>query len=144
MDPASGPAVGGADAPAQHSAFGALARWLAVFLLGAIAACLIAQLSGTFPAAQAQVSGSSKGPGLLMVAGQLTRDSYGLYLVDPDNSIINVYQWVPETRTLKLLAGRSFLYDRQLDEYNTEPSPRAIKEMVEKARRLGSATTRPS
>jgi hypothetical protein len=119
------------------------AQWLIVFLLGVIAAGLIAQLPQVDNTAQGQVSGSSKGSELLIVAGQLTRDSYGLYLVDPANSTINIYQWMPDTRKLQLLAGRSFLYDRQLDEYNTEPSPRAIKDLVEKAKRLGSPSTRP-
>jgi hypothetical protein len=121
----------------------AAARWAAVFVLGALAGCLLTQVHSVLTAAQAQPSGGAGGSGLLMVAGQLTRDSYGLYLVDAENSTINVYQWMPESRKLQLLAGRSFLFDRQLDEYNTEPSPRAIKEMVEKARRLGSPTTRP-
>ena len=119
------------------------ARWATVFVLGALAGCLLTQVHSALTAAQAQPSGGAAGAGLLMVAGQLTRDSYGLYLVDAENGTINVYQWMPESRKLQLLAGRSFLFDRQLDEYNTEPSPRAIKEMVEKARRLGSPTTRP-
>ena len=120
-------------------------RWITVGLLAVIAACLVAQLPSAFPVAQAQQdTGVSRGHDLMLVAGQLTRDVYGLYLVDPESRSICVYEWMPgNPPVLKLRAGRSFLYDRQLDEYNTSPSPREIKALVDPAKRLGNATTRP-
>ncbi|GAG26028.1 unnamed protein product, partial [marine sediment metagenome] len=37
---------------------------------------------------------------------------------------------------------RNFLYDLQLDEYNTEPSPNEIKDLVRQSRRLESSEPR--
>jgi len=78
------------------------------------------------------------------VAGQLTKDTYGLYLVDLDNATICMYEWIPQTRKLRLQAARTYLYDSQLDEYNTEISPREVRKLVWQQKRLGEVpTTQP-
>jgi len=109
-----------------------------VGLLAVIAVCLLAQVladrSSAGPAPLA--AGAADGSSLLVVAGQVTRDSYGLYLVDRTNRTMCVYQWMPSTRKLRLLAARTYTYDITLDQYNTEPDPLEIKKLGEKARRL--------
>jgi len=112
--------------------------WLAVALLTVIATCLIVEISASTARAVDPAVGAAGDGSMLAVAGQITRDTYGLYLVDLKNRTICVYQWVTKKRETKLwlLAARTYAFDRELDEYNTEPSPREIKELVKKARRL--------
>lgn len=112
------------------------AMWLIAGLLGVIAVCLVIEVGSSIASAR-QAGGVASGDSVLVVAGQITRDSYGLYLVDLESKSICVYQWLGGPRKLRLMAARSYVFDRKLDEYNTEPSPREIKELVEQARRLG-------
>jgi len=119
-------------------------KWLVVVLLSVIATCLLVQAGVATSAARAQISsanrvGSAGEGGVFAIAGQVTPDTYGLYLVDSGNATICVYQYLPGTRQLRLMAARTYAYDRQLDEYNTQPSPREIKRLVEQHRRLGGS-----
>lgn len=121
---------------------GSSARWLVVGLLAVIAACLLVEVGLTASSADNAplAAGSAGGDSVLVVAGQVTRDSYGLYLVDQANRTICVYQWSPTSRKLRLLAARTYLFDTKLDQYNTEPDPLEIKKLSDRARRLGKAT----
>ena len=122
-----------------------LGKWLGLAGLAGFAAFLLVQLSYDHPAAVAQATGSARAGNVVAIAGQVTKDTYGLYLVDLDNSTIGMYQWLPEgakSGKLRLMASRSFAFDRQLDEYNTEPSVREIKGYVEEHRRI--STTLPA
>jgi hypothetical protein len=86
-------------------------------------------------AAPARAS-AARGRGVLAVAGQITADTYGLYLVDLDSRKICAYQWRPSTRKLRLLAVRNYTFDLKLDEYNTEKLPREIKKLVAESKPL--------
>lgn len=109
-----------------------------VGLLAVIAACLLVEVGLTASSAGGAplAAGTAAGDRVLVVAGQVTRDSYGLYLVDQANRTICVYQWSPTSRKLRLLAARTYVFDLKLDQYNTEPDPLEIKKLGEKARRL--------
>jgi len=85
---------------------------------------------------QAQVGGPGGGGGLLAAPAQISRDSYGLFLVDPDRGTICVYQYQATTRKLQLLASRTYTFDVQLDDWNTQPPPREIQDLVNQQRRL--------
>ncbi len=126
----------------------ACGRWLVVAALGVAAGLLAGQLASSDASAQVSDSGvSSGGSGnIFAVAGQITHDNYGLYLVDLKHSTICVYQFLPgNDRRLKLMAARTYLYDTQLDEYNTEPSPQQIKNDLSRARPLKEVpATRPN
>ena len=112
-------------------------KWLIVILLAAIAACLLVEFGATAGTAWAQVSASGKSSGIYAVAGQITSDSYGIYLIDSDNATMAVYQWLPSVRRLRLMAARNFEFDLQLDEFNSDdPTPREIKKLVEQHERL--------
>jgi len=117
------------------------ARWLVVGLLAVIAVTLLIQVGeGDAAADRAPLAaGSASSDSLLVVAGQVTRDSYGLYLVDQENRTICVYQWMATSRKLRLLAARTYSIDVKLDQYNTEPDPMEIKKLVDQARRLDPA-----
>ena len=42
---------------------------------------------------------------------------------------------------LRLLAARTYAFDRKLDQYNTEPDPLEIKKLRDDARRLDKTAT---
>jgi hypothetical protein len=124
----------------EHGRFRLAGKWLAVAVLSAVAGALAVTLwQQTPPAAAQNGAASTAAPGVVIVAGQIARDSYGLYLVDVPNSTICLYQYVPadaKTGKLYLKAARTFVYDRQLDEWNTEPPPSSLSDRVAGARRL--------
>jgi len=114
-------------------------RGLIVGLLAGAIGCLLLELALDAPKAAAQIPPAAEPGRLLAVAGQITADTYGLYLVDRKSGIITIYQWSQRERKLRLLAARNTTYDLQLDEYNTEPSPKEIRQLVRKARSLSAA-----
>ena len=118
-------------------------RWLIATLLAVTAACLVVEAVSTGSAVPAGVGfGGQKG--VFVVAGQIVPGMYGLYLVDLDHGTICVYQYNPSTRRLGLVAARSYVYDVQLEDYNSEkPSPREVKELTDRQRRLDETATRP-
>ncbi len=123
------------------------AMWFVAALLGVIAACLVIEAgvsvaSGDGDEVVTPASRETAHSGsLLAVTGKISRDQYGLYLLDLESRTICVYQWLSNSRKLRLVAARNYTYDRQLDNYNTEPPPREIRDLVEKARRLEQNNT---
>jgi len=114
-------------------------RWAIAALLGGVVGCLILEAAG--PGSAPPGAGTGSAGQIIAVAGQLSPDSYGLYLVDLKNGTISVYQYTTKTRSpqLRLLAARNLTFDVQLDEYNTEPSPREIKKLVQQQQRLSES-----
>lgn len=117
-------------------------RWLTVALLSVIAACLLIGVGFATSRAEGQVT-SGRGANVFAVAGQVTPGTYGLYLVDLEKNTICVYQYVTAERRLRLVAARTTVFDRQLDEYNTQPPPREIRALVEQHRRLDETKAKP-
>ena len=113
---------------------------MVVVLLAVIAACLMIEVGASVASGRVGQRGDSAAGNstTLAVSGQISRDSYGLYLVDLKNRTITIYQYIPSKHSLHLLAARTFEFDVQLDEYNTDPSPREIKRLVEQHKRLGA------
>ena len=118
-------------------------RWLVVVALGLLAAGLLVELGRATaqdhvapPDVAADQPAPAAPPSVFAVAGQVTRDGYGIYLVDMGNQTLCVYQYVPSMKKLHLLAARTYAFDTQLDDYNTEPSPREIRNMVTNHPRL--------
>jgi hypothetical protein len=107
---------------------------LIVALLAVIAVCLLVQVPAATRTAQAQTAAAGAGnERILAVAGQITRETYGLYLVDTESGTVSLYEYAPgrPAATLYLRAARYYRYDLELDEYNTAPSPREIKKRTE-------------
>ncbi len=125
------------ESTATRNLRGTVGRWVFVFLLGAVAGYLAVELVGEGPLAAAQVTTGAKARKVVAVAGQITGETYGVYLVDLEGGIIAVYQWLSGTKKLRLLAARNYTYDLRLDEYNTEPSPKEIRGLIRQSRRLG-------
>ena len=121
-----------------------VSRWLAAAVLAVTAACLVVEAVSTGSAAPGEV-GAGGERGIFVVAGQIVPGMYGLYLVDLNHGTICVYQYNPNTRRLALVAARSYVYDVELEDYNNEQlSPREVKDLVERQRRLHQTPTQPS
>lgn len=124
----------------RRARVGSPAQWLIVALLAAVAVLLGAEtvFRPSRAAGQTGSAGAAQpASGVLAVAGQITRDTYGLYLVDLRNDTICLYEYVSgRPGALWLRAARTFIYDRQLDAYKTKPEPAEIADIVSKARRL--------
>lgn len=70
--------------------------------------------------------------GIYMMPAQLGQNAWGLYLMDVDSGTICVYKATPETSHFRLMAARSFKYDRFLEDLNNETlRPKEVQKIVE-------------
>ena len=73
--------------------------------------------------------------GILVIPVQIERDKFGLAMVDTVGQTLWIYELSnrgPAYSRLKLLAARSWKYDRLLQQYNTdEPKPEQVKMLLE-------------
>jgi hypothetical protein len=121
---------------ARHSK----ALWLIAFALLANAAILLtrgqapdiafdrAALAQATPVQPAQPLGAR---GIYMMPAQLGPMTFGLYLMDVDSGTICVYKALPDTNHFRLMAARSFKYDRFLEDFNNETlTPKEVQKLV--------------
>lgn len=126
---------------------GTPAQWCIVVLLAVIATTLlIATVQALTPVAAAQpVSNGGEPEATFAVAGQIAPNTFGLYLVDPSRQTVLLYEVATgfsqnaATRKLVLRAARTYRFDAQLEEYNTEPKPGEIADQVRTARPIEPA-----
>ncbi|MCK5225253.1 MAG: hypothetical protein KAQ89_00905 [Planctomycetes bacterium] len=104
----------------------------AFVILGSLCLFLAGSKSGSQINEQSQAGIQN---GMLVIPVQLERDGYGLAMIDTVNETLLVYQLSSRGSAhnrLKLLAARSFKYDRMLQQYNTaEPKPQQVKMLLE-------------
>jgi len=86
--------------------------------------------------ASAQVGLQAGGDGrILVVPVQIERDSYGIAMVDTIGQTLWIYEinsHGPAYKRLRLLAARSWRYDRLLQELNTDqPKPEEVRMLLE-------------
>ena len=111
-------------------------RWiyLALMVLGAGFTFLIGSRLSSSASAQGPAQGVTEN-GIMVIPVQLERDSYGLAMVDTVGQTLWIYEinkHGPSHNRLKLLAARSWRYDRLLKQYNTaEPKPEQVKLLLE-------------
>ncbi|MFW6155174.1 MAG: hypothetical protein ACOC95_08160 [Planctomycetota bacterium] len=109
-----------------------------VVVLAALAGGLVATWAQTPPpVARAQTLAPKVTGPITAVAGPLSADTYGLYLIDTDLRSLAVYEYIPSAREgsrLVLRAARNVRYDLQLDAYNTEPDPAEIADLIRQSR----------
>ncbi|UCD27312.1 MAG: hypothetical protein JSV03_09270 [Planctomycetota bacterium] len=116
--------------------------WMVTVLLAVVATALImrwdeARLTETV---YAQVPGAGQvgARGIYAFTGQLSSKNYGLFMLDVDTGTIWCYELQKGTRgelQLKLVAARSWIWDRYLEEFNVaDPIPGAVRAMVEQQR----------
>jgi len=120
-----------------------VSRWAIVALLSVIATCLLLEVGALTSSARAQAGQAAGGGGsVFAVAGKVTPETYGLYLVDTRRGTICVYQYLPATHKMKLMSARTYVFDMQLDEYNCDkPTPHDVKKLVEQQRPLRDASS---
>ena len=115
-----------------------VALWLVVVLLAVNAAIMLLQSSDRAlaqPGQPAPVAARGDNSGVFVVPCQLDKELWGAYLVDTRSGTIVVYQYNPNSHKLKLVAARSFVYDRYLEDYNTDPPTADIRDLITRMRR---------
>ena len=111
-------------------------RWLLPALIVIVVLCLffIGSKLSSPENVQAELQ-TSTDSGILVIPVQIERDSYGLAMVDTVGQTLWIYELNsrgPAHSRLKLLAARSWRYDRLLQQYNTaEPKPEQVKMLLE-------------
>jgi hypothetical protein len=141
-------AMDGEPAGANPASAQTTALWIIAVLLAIIATCLVLRVidgPGLLPQAQAQTARMGA-HGIFAFTGQLGPRSYGLFMVDVDAGNVWCYEYAAEKGRLRLVAGRSFIHDRYLEEFNTDsPTPGEVAQLVDrmrahKARQINAAT----
>ena len=83
--------------------------------------------------AQSVSSGGSRG--VFAFSGQLSKSTYGVYVVDVDAMTMWTYEYLPQKGCLRLAAARTWRYDRYLENYNVcDLPPEAVEKMIEDQR----------
>jgi len=111
-------------------------RWVPGVLIIVGVLCLFFVGDEQNSSANTQMKLQTGGDGLIVVVPvQIARDSYGLAMVDTAQQTLWIYELNsrgPAHKRLRLLAARSWRYDRKLEEFNTdEPTPRQVKMLLE-------------
>lgn len=123
--------------------------WVIAGLLAVIATGLFLHLDTAGPGGVAYGQGAGRvgARGIQAFTGQIARNTYGLFMMDVDNATIWCYEFSPQNRALRLVAARSWHFDRYLEEFNVaDPTPKQVAELVEKQRshrqaQVGTAVT---
>ncbi len=119
--------------------------WIIAILLAVIATALIMRSDGVLNI-QSAYGGDSPmagARGIFAFTGQIDKNSYGLFMMDVDSSNVWCYQYVPRDKELRLVAARSFLYDRYLENVNNgEPTPQQARVMLAEQRRIKARLNR--
>lgn len=73
--------------------------------------------------------------GVFAFTGQLTKSTFGVYLVDVDAMTMWTYEYEPARSCLRLVSARTWRYDRYLENYNTcNLPPEVVEKMIEDQR----------
>ena len=113
-----------------------LVAWVIAGGLVVIATCLVVLLDQR-AAVQAQPVSHAGARGVFAFTGQLTKGTYGLFMVDVDTATVWCYEYLPSKRELRLVAARTWTYDRYLKDFNAGlPSPQEVEQLVEQQRAL--------
>ena len=112
--------------------------WIIALLLAVIAVTLwIRPVDALLPTALAQNQPLAGARGVYAFTGQLDADRYGLFMLDIDQGTIWCYELdtVGGARKLRLVAARTWIYDRYLQDFNcAAPDFRMVQELVAEQR----------
>jgi hypothetical protein len=118
------------------------ALWANAAFLALIAVALLTRdgAPSFLPAAHAQnqqpIAG---GAGVFIMPAQMQANVWGCYLLDVDNKTICAYQFFPGEKMLRFAAARTYRNDTKLQDFNTNPSPREIKNLIDKQQNANAA-----
>lgn len=110
--------------------------WVVAVMLAFIAGMLWSS-GGSDRQALAQPTPMVGARGIYAFAGQVDRNRWGLYMLDIEQGTVWCYAFEPENATtkLRLIAGRSWIYDRYLRDFNcASPSVADIQQLVARQR----------
>lgn len=128
--------------PAPHPVY-----WVIAAALVVIATTLVVRPSGTggfsfSDPAFAQPVSSGGARGIFAFSGQLSKGTYGVYLVDVDAMTMWVYEYLPQKGCMRLAAARTWRYDRYLENHNLcDLPPDVVEQMIEDQRRYRLETS---
>ena len=115
--------------------------WVIAIALVVIATTLVTRPDGpSWPpdlidSAMGQPVTSAGARGVFAFTGQLTKSTFGVYLVDVDAMTMWTYEYEPARGCLRLASARTWRYDRYLEDYNTcNLSPAEVEKMIENQR----------
>jgi len=122
--------------PSPHPVY-----WVIATALSIIAIAVVAQMfspSGlrldNMAFAQPTTSGGSRG--VFAFSGQLSKSTYGVYMVDVDAMTIWSYEYLPQKGCMRLAASRTWRYDRYLENHNIcDLPPEVVEQMIEEQRK---------
>lgn len=90
---------------------------------------------GNLALGQPVSSGGARG--IFAFSGQLSKATYGLYMVDLDSMTLWVYEYQSQKGCLRLAAARTWRYDRYLENHNLcDLPPEIVEQMVEEQRQF--------
>ena len=112
-------------------------RWLAVGVTIAFVCGFFVGLSSLEKSANAQLPAQGVSEkDVLVLPVQIDRDSYGIAMVDTGRQTMWIYELNRRgtgSSRMRLVAARSWQYDKLLEDYNTgEPKPSQVKELLER------------
>lgn len=119
-------------------AHGQTVHWIIAILLAIIATALwVRPESPLLKPAAAQNQPLAGARGVFAFTGPIDRDQYALFMLDVDQGTIWCYAFdtVGGTRKLRLIAARTWIYDRYLQDFNcAAPDFREIQALVNQQR----------
>jgi hypothetical protein len=118
----------------RHSSSNQTVLWVIAFLMGVIATVLVLRLDE--PNAAYAQNARVGAAGIFAFSGQMSPGTFGVWMVNVDSGTIWAYELAGgNPKKLRLVAARSFLSDRLLEEFNAEtPKPHEVEALVEEQR----------
>ncbi|HMQ14469.1 MAG TPA: hypothetical protein PKC49_00710 [Phycisphaerae bacterium] len=121
------------------------ALWAIALLLAFIAGLLVAR-PAALPAALAQNQPTAGARGIYAFTGQIDAGRFGLFMLDIDQGTLWCYELetIDGVRKLRLVAGRTWIYDRYLQDFNVSGlSYHQVQELIARERRDAAERERP-
>lgn len=132
--------------PSNPASRGSTPQWIIALLLAVIATALwLRPGDDLLRTATAQNQPLAGARGVFAFTGPLDRDHYGLFMLDVDQGTVWCYgfETINGVQKLRLIAGRTWIYDRYLQDFNcAEPDFRAVQALVSQQRQ--QATSPPA
>ncbi len=123
--------MGAAARPSPHPVYWVIAGGVLVIATATVVRRDVPIDSAAF--AQLPTGGGARG--VFAFSGQLTKASYGVFVVDTDAMTIWAYEYLAQKGCLRLAGARTWRYDRYLENHNLcDLPPEAVEKMVEEQR----------
>ncbi len=119
--------------------------WLIAVLLAFIAGGLWRGDRPAAPLALAQAPPMAGARGVYAFTGPIGRNRYGLFMLDIEQGTVWCYaiETIEGVPRLRLIAARTWIYDRYLRDYNSAPPDfRTVRDLVARQRELQTQPTK--